>query len=829
MITSRNPPKKDIDQDEGELDSEDDTKLSSSEGYTSDGGSDSGSNIRSDNTSVDETPWERGLRLAREHARKSKLLRESEPDLEDKKFNLAVVAPDLAEDGALADICDMGRSNPSDTFWINYHKLSIIGATQITCKRALPCDLDPPSQKTIVRWRRSVKKCRHRSSSASSPSSTPSSPKSLPSSSVSSNFASRSSSLSSLAGSIYQAVPHLLLAGDSGAENSRRRRRKRSGSSTSTRSSSRTKSRSSSPKPVVTQKASKGARGSYSASSRSRSSSQSPRNRSGVEKRPSFTRSRRGSGIGSFGNQQQRQPPISGYHHQQTSFSRGASFRDGDDGQIYGERRGYGDLGRWREPSDRSPERPPMPSEHPVKRSWPADPPRQRGPDRQRSPLLKRAPPQHQVSRRSRSGSKEEPEDRSTYANTSWSQTRGRKPAPKAPPLVSTQVDRSSVRSSLDSPPRKRQLSVPSHSSLAHLTCDFLIYLVDLFLLSAEFVLNAVTAPGPSSRRKSRSPFADSYFGNPPPPSAQPAAVGDGDLASSIPFEQTVPLLAGAVNPAAPTNPSRPGVKLTIAPRIRVGGNALMERPAPTVPSNSYPRMTEGSPVSSTSSSPQMADRRRDNSMRRQGGSGYIAVSPGGFDSPPPPKLQQQQRPVSRARGFDQSEDQSRMRGRGSAGHGEYGRDRDDRHGRADFKNDRFSRGGGQSDRYRDRRPPPPSSNDRFDRRGGGAMNDRNPTKTFYDRGRDYGGDSHYGRSRGGRVDCDRGYDRGRNGIDRRRQDIDRRGGDRDRSRSPFEDRRRRDRDASTSLSNKEARLDELRKRLAVLDDKITELGGGNR
>lgn len=83
-------------------------------------------------------------------------------------------------------------------------------------------------------------------------------------------------------------------------------------------------------------------------------------------------------------------------------------------------------------------------------------------------------------------------------------------------------------------------------------------------------------------------------------------------------------------------------------------------------------------------------------------------------------------------------------------------------------------------------------------------------------------------------MDSGRGYDRGRHDIDRRRRDIDRRrGGDRDRSRSPFEDRRRHDRDndrdTATSLSNKEARLDELRKRLAVLDDKITELGGGNR
>ncbi len=46
-----------------------------------------------------------------------------------------------------------------------------------------------------------------------------------------------------------------------------------------------------------------------------------------------------------------------------------------------------------------------------------------------------------------------------------------------------------------------------------------------------------------------------------------------------LPFEQTVPLLAGAVNPTAPllastkalpSASSRPGVKLKIAPRVKV-------------------------------------------------------------------------------------------------------------------------------------------------------------------------------------------------------------------------------------------------------------------
>lgn len=47
-------------------------------------------------------------------AKKSKLLRETDVDVENKKFNLTVIAPDFAEDGTFADVCDMGRSNPAD-------------------------------------------------------------------------------------------------------------------------------------------------------------------------------------------------------------------------------------------------------------------------------------------------------------------------------------------------------------------------------------------------------------------------------------------------------------------------------------------------------------------------------------------------------------------------------------------------------------------------------------------------------------------------------------------------------------------------------------------
>ncbi|KAM3182222.1 hypothetical protein ACTXT7_012818 [Hymenolepis weldensis] len=79
---------------------------------------------------------------------------------------------------------------------------------------------------------------------------------------------------------------------------------------------------------------------------------------------------------------------------------------------------------------------------------------------RVRSPPLRQVPPppQSQRSRRSRSRSNEESEDRSTYANVSWSQSRGRQAAPKAPPPVPSQLDRNPVRSGLDSPPRKRHV-----------------------------------------------------------------------------------------------------------------------------------------------------------------------------------------------------------------------------------------------------------------------------------------------------------------------------------------------------------------------------------
>ncbi len=111
------------------------------------------------------------------------------------------------------------------------------------------------------------------------------------------------------------------------------------------------------------------------------------------------------------------------------------------------------------------------------------------------------------------------------------------------------------------------------------------------------FKLSCFPVLAAPSRRKSRSPFADIEFGNPPAPvssttdraphshgramSPEGSGVGGGSTNAPpepLPFEQTVPLLAGAVNPTAPlastkalpSASSRPGVKLKIAPRVKV-------------------------------------------------------------------------------------------------------------------------------------------------------------------------------------------------------------------------------------------------------------------
>ncbi|KAL5103236.1 hypothetical protein TcWFU_003440 [Taenia crassiceps] len=841
MVDVRANVTRELEHDEGELNSEEESRESSSEGFTTDGEEDSNEDDQSDKrlSSAEETPWERGLRLARERAKKAKLLRQSDIDLEDKKLNFTVVAPDPNEDDAYADVCDIGRSSLSDTFWVNYHKLAIIGSAQPTCKRSLPCDLSPPSQHTMARWRRRLSDARARSSDATAVSSSSSS--STTSSSVTSNYGSRASSLSSLAGSILLAVPDLVLADDSDREGQRRRRHRSGGgrrgsssrgssSSSSSESSSgsgsrsgrrasssRSTSRSSSKANQKNQQRKEG-RGAYSASSSSSSPSPAPaapnvylrtRSRlSGKDEVPiASPRSRdedrilkgRRPPVVSYGDQchppAPAAPQISGYHHQQSSFSRSA-FRDTENGSNYSNRHSYGDSNRWYESSNRSPDRPPpMPSERPVKRPWVAEPPKSRGSQmRQRSPL-----PQlmHQRSRSRRSHSRSRSASRgvsprddgvglATYI-TSWSQSRGRQHAskPTLPDVVPSQT--------MSSPQRKRPAS---------------------------------------SRRKSRSPFADSYFGNPPAP-------------AEVPFEQSVPLLAGAVNPAAPppsttsttkalpSASARPGVKLKIAPRVRSGlvlPESALER---AHRDNDY--KVGGSPVSSASSgggvggrggrSGSLSPGRRDkpslaslSAAKRMRHLGYTAVSPGGFESPPPPPVTSPPssaapaRPYSRSRRFEADEAASRTRYRApDQGHfdGHRSRAGGDYHDRAD----RFSRSGQihpPTERYRDRRPPP----ERFDRR----MADRRIPS--YDRGRsgrDYFGDSRYGRSRGEERDTSRSYGSSRHGGNSRRQ------GNAGRSRSPFEGRSSGGGGHFHSDTATEQRLNELRRRLIMFqsDDEM--------
>lgn len=157
-----------------------------------------------------------------------------------------------------------------------------------------------------------------------------------------------------------------------------------------------------------------------------------------------------------------------------------------------------------------------------------------------------------------------------------------------------------------------------------------------------------------------------------------------------------MPLLAGAVNPAAPPREmppvsTRPGVKLTIAPRIRVGGSALDRPPRGNPPittaTGSNYRVAGGSPVSSTSSvggdrrgrsqtrSPPPESRRGRRGSppppkrMRHAAPGYTAVSPGGFDSPQRPHQRQPASPprlYMRNKRFDPDESApARMRGRG--------------------------------------------------------------------------------------------------------------------------------------------------------------------
>ncbi|VDD80484.1 unnamed protein product [Mesocestoides corti] len=827
-------PRDNSDADEGELNSDEDSESTSSEGVTSDGEVDSDEDDRSDRTRspVEETPWERGLRLARERAKKVKLLRQNDADLEEKKLKLTVVAPDPnEEDTPAAATSELGRSNFADSFWLDYYKLAVVGCTQLTGKRSLPCDLTPPSQSTMSRWRRRLLDARTRSvdaSSATSPAST--------------NCRSRASSLSSLAGSILLAVPDLIIADDSDREQQRRRRRgggRRRGSTSSNTSSSAEshRRRSSSSRSGISSRSStkdqkKKSRSASSASSVSSSSSSAaafPRSRDKVHGKEGCSKRRisprrRGLADGDqrtswrnrrpqLSHSDQRQPPqsqpqISGYHHQQRGFTDRSrdDFGTNENGAVCPSRQNYADSNRWQDSTHRSPDRPPpMPSEKPIKRPWVADPSlKSKAPIRQRSPS-----PSTRIGR-SRTRSPSRPSSPSATDNvgqttttyiTSWSQSRDRDASmspPPPPPMY--QQHRGSLR---------RQ---SSKSALPD-------------VVPAQIASSPPSRKRPApSRRKSRSPFANIDFGNPPAP-MRPSLRDHHGPPPELSFEQTVPLLAGAVNPAAPSSTkalpsasSRPGVKLKIAPRVRA---------APVLPSSALDKVHRASgggggsggggarvgasPVSSATSSrgssqsPSRQHPRRDNisstpsqfqsepsAAKRMRQLGYTAVSPGGFESPPSPAS----RPYGRSRRPDVNE-------AGKGRRSDQGRDgyRSRISGEFHEHVDRFSRGGyphQPPDRYRERR----QHGDDFDRHR--QSFDRSRPGRF---GRDYNTESHYGRSRGEERISNRSYG-GRHGN--RRQG---RGGGSG--------------DVHVDMVT-EQRLNELRQRLTMVDDKIAELGGAS-
>ncbi|KAF8560966.1 hypothetical protein P879_09454 [Paragonimus westermani] len=93
----------------------------------------------------EETPWERGLRLARERLEKTKALKAAEKDLAEKRMTLAVPASAVEE--------ELVRPPREDVFWPSYYQASIIGRTELTGSRFLPEDLKPPTATELAEWR----------------------------------------------------------------------------------------------------------------------------------------------------------------------------------------------------------------------------------------------------------------------------------------------------------------------------------------------------------------------------------------------------------------------------------------------------------------------------------------------------------------------------------------------------------------------------------------------------------------------------------------------------------------------------------------------------
>ncbi|CAH8289517.1 unnamed protein product [Schistosoma turkestanicum] len=185
--------------DEGEMRSSDESEFSKDDQSSEEGEVQSEIDEiegTADVVKKDETPWERGLRLARERLERARALKAKEKDLVEKRMNLPVPAPviDKKIDTLLED----------DFLWPCYYQACIIGRTELTGHRYLPEDILPPSAKETAEWRRRVTKHRHgrqyRRRSASQRFSSASSSSSVSSSSRSSSRSSAASSdISSLA------------------------------------------------------------------------------------------------------------------------------------------------------------------------------------------------------------------------------------------------------------------------------------------------------------------------------------------------------------------------------------------------------------------------------------------------------------------------------------------------------------------------------------------------------------------------------------------------------------------------------------------------------
>uniref|UniRef100_A0A0X3QBA1 Serine/arginine repetitive matrix protein 2 n=1 Tax=Schistocephalus solidus TaxID=70667 RepID=A0A0X3QBA1_SCHSO len=668
-------------EDEGELNSEDSgsSSTTSSEGITSEEGE-----VDSDVDENDldgahvppkvETPWERGLRLARERLLKAKLRRQTEADLEEKKLKLTVTAPEATEEDQLA-ADEIGVSRVADVFWLNYYKLAVVGCTQLTGKRSLPCDIAVPSAAKLAYWRRHHGRAsqrphhRHQQSDFVRTQVRSGSQSSASSTVDSIDGRSRTSSLSSLAGSIFLAVPELAADDESDRDEHQRRRRRRrhsSGSSSSSpvgagggggdsasslspnrrvtsplrsqRSVGRRFAQVDAPPSAIAVTASERTRRHhrrYAGSSHSRSSSSASSSSSSSSSRPT-------AGAGAYSRERSRSPkrrPPSGPPHKpfantnQVPTAAGNIWRGRRPPMAYlepprqnppravdkssADRAGRGEYdrsqgdSRW--PLERgvrpniSPEKITLPSsEMPTKSPWedipnrnratPAEAPVYRSPSRRsrasRSPANERGQPLEANLEVATAAA-----EKTTFI-TSWSQ------AESPSPRHNSRQDITETREG-HSRALSRRLSSHQHQ------------LPDVVPTTATS--KNLRKRGPSQmRRKSRSPFGDIEIGSnqPAPASASSLYVShagagrqppDATLSQPTPFEQTVPLLAGAVNPVNPLLPllptqtstipggggtppfktaateadgrsggelpaasSRPGVKLTIAPRVKV-------------------------------------------------------------------------------------------------------------------------------------------------------------------------------------------------------------------------------------------------------------------